>query len=377
MGRRVEDEWEDGCDCEVTDSLGICIEVTFSDSLFSGLGEETSFQIWVSSECHAICYGFTDYTVIDCDSIDDGFDGWEDEWEDEWDDGCECDEIDSIGICITVTLPDSLVEILGGLLGENNTFDTWVPSECHATCWGYTDFVVIDCDSIDNGFGGFGDGSELDSLILVWDECECEYLDTDVPVCVLTDAATGVICPFPNMCYAECAGYTSDDVVDCEETMTFICIECIDEEVNPVCVQDSSGNIFPVPNQCFADCLGLEVIEDGCGEIINGTEVSDDTEIISPEVFKLQAADDVTGTVSGYRLFPNPVVEQIGLDLDLSENTDVTISISNFNGQVLNTQYSELVKGINSLQFDVANLTAGIYTINIFNQQLLLSKRFY
>ena len=127
--------------------------------------------------------------------------------------------------------------------------------------------------------------------------------------------------------------------------------------------------------QLLADFFFLDALTDNpaAGSF---KDLLDDTEIISPEVFKLQAADDVTGTVSGYRLFPNPVVEQIGLDLDLSENTDVTISISNFNGQVLNTQYSELVKGINSLQFDVANLTAGIYTINIFNQQLLLSKRF-
>ena len=86
------------------------------DSLFEGF---PSFQTWVPSECIAVCCGFTDFTIIDCDSLDNGFDGWEDEWEDdwnnEWDNGCDCEVTDSIGICITVTLPDSLVEILGGV----------------------------------------------------------------------------------------------------------------------------------------------------------------------------------------------------------------------------------------------------------------------
>ena len=272
-------------------------------------------------------------------------------------------------------MPDSLVEILGGVFGENNTFDTWVPSECYAECWGYTDYVIVDCDSIDNGFGGFDDGFELDSLNLVWEDCDCEYLETDVPVCVLTDAITGTVCPFPNMCYAECAGYTADDVVDCEEVMTFSCIECMDEDINPVCVQDSSGNIFPVPNQCFADCLGLITVNDGCGEMVEGLQ-NDELEIISPVLYELEMADDATGTVAGIRLFPNPVVEQVALDLKMSKEADVTVTISNYNGQLVKTQYFNLVEGFNNLQFDVNDLAVGMYTLNVFNKQLLVSKRF-
>ena len=59
------------CDCEetVTDSIGICIQVTLPDSLSTGSGVAT-FESWLPNECFAACLGFDNYVVIDCDSID-------------------------------------------------------------------------------------------------------------------------------------------------------------------------------------------------------------------------------------------------------------------------------------------------------------------
>ena len=69
------------CDCEetVTDSIGICIQVTLPDSLSTGSGVAT-FESWLPNECFAACLGFDNYVVIDCDSI-----GFEWEWDDEFD----------------------------------------------------------------------------------------------------------------------------------------------------------------------------------------------------------------------------------------------------------------------------------------------------
>ena len=331
------------------------------------------------SECYAACWGYTDYVLVDCDSIyNDDWD-WDDDWNDDWDDGCNCDESDleGEGICIEVTLPDTLFTgtELDSLFGETLTYQTWVPSECYAQCWGYTDYVIIDCDSINiGGIDGLDlGGIDFDSLEIFWDDCDCMFFEDDEPVCVLTDTELGIICPFPNMCYAECAGYTEDDVVDCEESIDFGCAECIDEEIDPVCVIDSTGNVFPVPNQCFADCLGFMVVEEGCGDMVNGSDIA--TELITPEIVKLQS-DNIGGVVTGYKLYPNPTVDQISLTLDLTDGTDVTISITNYNGQVVKSQFTSLNSGLNNLQFEVNDLTAGLYTISVYNDQRLLSQRF-
>ena len=454
--------WDDGCECDESawETEGICIEVTLPDSLASGLDslfgfDGSTFQTWVPSECYAECWGYTEYVIVDCDSLDHG---WDDEWEDDWtwDDGCECDESawETEGICIEVTLPDSILNELGDLFGlEDTTFQTWVPSECYAECWGYTEYVIVDCDSINGGgiddeweddwnwddeidggwtwgyddcecdeedvegegiciqvtltdsiFGlpiegleeltleiwvpsecyaecwGFTDYTIVEcSSIGVWEDCDCEYSEDDETVCVLTDPITGEICPFPNLCYAECAGYTQDDVVDCEDYMDVECAECMEEEIDPVCVQDSDGNVFPVPNQCFADCLGFMVIsEELCGgEFING-ENDEELDFVFPHTEPtLTHSDDLGATVTGYRLFPNPVVEQITLDLGMTVSAQATVMVTSVDGQRAIQFNTQLNRGDNTIQLEVDQLISGLYSITVMtDNEMLLSRRF-
>ncbi len=354
-----EDEWDDPYDCECDESdwegEGICIEVTLDDSLFTstGLGFLDSlitFETWVPSECFAECWGYTDYIIVDCDSI------WNDdwEWEDEWDDpfDCECDESDweGEGICIEISFSDSIWTGTGlEILDSIETFITWVPSECFADCWGYTDYTVVECDSI--------------IIFDPWDDCDCEYSDEDEPVCVLTDTATGEICPFPNLCYAECAGYTIDDVVDCEDMMSFDCIECMDEEIDPVCVTDSTGFVFPVPNACFADCLGLTIVDESeCGEFINTNE---DNEIqhFNHEVHHLKTVDD--DNLNGFRTYPNPVSDFAQLELDMSVDADIQLNLSNLSGQLIWSQNRFVRAGLNNVELDLQDVESGVYMLII------------
>lgn len=78
------------------------------------------------------------------------------------------------------------------------------------------------------------------------DDCICP--DVFDPVCVQTGAG---ILFFPNLCEAECAGFTIDDVVDCEDN------NCgCPEYYDPVCVVGPNGDIIEFPNICFAECEG-------------------------------------------------------------------------------------------------------------------------
>jgi hypothetical protein len=136
---------------------------------------------------------------------------------------------------------------------EGNIFP--VPNACIAEC---LELEITDEDCLGDGGGDDFPGTDCD--------CDEEF----DPVCVLTDAESGTICGFPNLCYAECMGYTEDDIVECDEE--FACFECIMEGFDPVCVIDSIGEVFSVPNNCYAECLGLEITDEECDDLGGGDD---------------------------------------------------------------------------------------------------------
>jgi hypothetical protein len=136
---------------------------------------------------------------------------------------------------------------------EGNIFP--VPNACIAEC---LELEITDEDCLGDGGGDDFPGTDCD--------CDEEF----DPVCVLTDAESGTICGFPNLCYAECMGYTEDDIVECDEE--FACFECILEGFDPVCVIDSIGEVFSVPNNCYAECLGLEITDEECDDLGGGDD---------------------------------------------------------------------------------------------------------
>jgi|GEM_PF-3095170 len=185
--------------------------------------DQNGFTLTYPSLCFAECDGYTVADTTDC-----GRDDWND-WED-----CDCDlESDSI-VCVLDTLSGTVFPF----------------PQCLADCF---ELPQVECDST--------------IIIDPWgDDCDCPEPEVDSVICVLTDPATGLICPFPSLCYAECAGYTEADVVDCGDGGhgggDFDCISCLDEPLDPVCVLDTlTGDTVQVPNICFADCLGLPIVD--------------------------------------------------------------------------------------------------------------------
>jgi len=77
--------------------------------------------------------------------------------------------------------------------------------------------------------------------------CDCDW--EWEPVCVIT--AAGEMITFPNLCWAECEGYSADEVVECE-TDPCDCPEYYD----PVCVITPDGVTLTFDNICFAACEG-------------------------------------------------------------------------------------------------------------------------
>ena len=192
------------------------------------------------STCLAECLGL-EITDEDCDDFIDIEDPFSD---------CECDEEEFDPVCVIDTLS-----------GEVFPF----PSACLAESLGL-EITEDECDD----FGGDwpGDG-EIEN-------CDCEEEEGAEPICVLTDAELGIVCPFPSLCVAECWGYSEDDVVDCEE-YGFECLDCLDV-YDPVCAVDSTGQVFPFPSACLAECLGLEISEEECDDFGGDWPGDDDEE---------------------------------------------------------------------------------------------------
>jgi photosystem II stability/assembly factor-like uncharacterized protein len=63
------------------------------------------------------------------------------------------------------------------------------------------------------------------------------------------------------------------------------------------------------------------------------------------------------------RLYPNPVITNATVEIELNENTDVSFNIINLNGQILSAQTRHLVKGNNKITFDMSQLQPGVYFI--------------
>lgn len=211
------------CDCpEVEEGEYVCVT------------DSSGITFAFPSECLAECFGLT-ISTEECEPFEGDWDNGGNNENDPWTD-CDCeDDWTDEGVCFEYVLEtgDTIVE--------------WAPSECWAECLGFEDITIVECNW-DNP----------------WEDCDCEETEGEEYICILTDATTGTICVFPNLCFAECSGYTAADQVDCSEFNVFLCEECEEEEYSPVCVVDSSGFTFELPNQCYADCFGYAISEEDC-----------------------------------------------------------------------------------------------------------------
>lgn len=82
---------------------------------------------------------------------------------------------------------------------------------------------------------------------------------------------------------------------------------------------------------------------------------------------------------SGDRLylpFPNPSNDEVVLNYFLNETQELSIELLDFNGQLVKTivQLGKYVAGNHKVEFDVAQLPSGIYTIRMQNTRMVLTR---
>lgn len=76
---------------------------------------------------------------------------------------------------------------------------------------------------------------------------------------------------------------------------------------------------------------------------------------------------DLPELAANLNAFPNPVADQLNLQIELEEATDAQFTIYNATGQALQQRAVRLGLGINQEQFDMSNYPAGHYTVEVNN----------
>ncbi|WP_298894272.1 hypothetical protein [uncultured Psychroserpens sp.] len=251
----LEDCDFDEFDCECDDEYDpVCVEIEAPN------GEV--FLMTYPNECYAECDGFT---------------------EDDFSENCEEDYNCPGGIeCFTFNFPLSIITDDGTTLEVNSQEE--LDNALYNSY--YFDFVFpIDVTLDDGDVLTINNEEEFEDIL---EDCFDEYDDdceecanTDGPVVCVEYEEDGqtIIIPFPNACYAECEGFTQEDFVDCGNTGSE-CLECLEEEIDPVCVEyEENGQVFVTsfPNACYAECAGFsseDFIE--CEDINNPSDCSEE-----------------------------------------------------------------------------------------------------
>ncbi len=320
---------DDFVECDLGPNGGDCIECLDEPLDPVCVEIEPGLVIPFPNACFAECEGYTSDDFVECDSTIFG--------------GGDCDTtiIGGPGSacleCLDEPFEPVCVEVEEGVIIP-------FPNACTAECEGFTEDDFVECDFDPNG-GGDNEGDCF--------ECHDEPFD---PVCV--EDADGEIFHFPNLCFAECEGFTEDDLVECDfgPNGGGDCIECIDEPLDPVCVEVEPGLVIPFPNLCFAECEGYT--EDDLVDCDPFTGGDNDN---------LNIALSTALSMGKMNLIQNPVTDYLDITYDVAGNdiTSGTFSVVDLNGKVISQTVFEVFEGRNRYQINVSELRPGLYLLNL------------
>jgi hypothetical protein len=80
-------------------------------------------------------------------------------------------------------------------------------------------------------------------------------------------------------------------------------------------------------------------------------------------------------SLSAIEVYPNPANTSANVVINLTQSLEVTVSLYNTTGQLVSSQVKNLSAGASTITFDVANLPAGIYFVNVMEGTTTISKK--
>lgn len=79
--------------------------------------------------------------------------------------------------------------------------------------------------------------------------------------------------------------------------------------------------------------------------------------------------------LSAIEVYPNPANTSANVVINLTKSLEITASLYNTTGQLISSQVKNLAAGASTITFDVTNLPAGIYFVNVMEGTTTISKK--
>lgn len=88
--------------------------------------------------------------------------------------------------------------------------------------------------------------------------------------------------------------------------------------------------------------------------------------------------NDLSETISGIKIFPNPVTNELGLSLTMKENATVQAGLYSLDGRLTNELLNQSVnEGIADFIFNTGSLTSGIYLMKVAVGDKFITKKIF
>ncbi|QLH45926.1 MAG: T9SS type A sorting domain-containing protein [Bacteroidota bacterium] len=81
---------------------------------------------------------------------------------------------------------------------------------------------------------------------------------------------------------------------------------------------------------------------------------------------------DISQTMrTGIQWYPNPCQSSLIVEINSPENQSLRLDIFDLSGRLVKEVHTELRSGANKLEVDTRSLSAGMYTLQVWNKGLL------
>lgn len=91
------------------------------------------------------------------------------------------------------------------------------------------------------------------------------------------------------------------------------------------------------------------------------------------ETYVTKIEDVLNG--ASLKVFPNPVDENMNVQIEVRKNTNLNVSVSNLLGKTIITENKDLAEGIQTMNINLSNLPSGIYFLNLSDGQEVISHK--
>ncbi|HOZ29732.1 MAG TPA: T9SS type A sorting domain-containing protein [Bacteroidales bacterium] len=75
-------------------------------------------------------------------------------------------------------------------------------------------------------------------------------------------------------------------------------------------------------------------------------------------------------------LYPNPVIDELNIELNTENSDNITLEIYNYNGQIVYSENNNLNSGSNTIRMNASQFSAGMYFVKISGNNVYETLRF-